>query len=62
MPAGRPNKGPQKRSASFVMRIEPETKELLRKAAQVQGLSLADFVAIHCTRAARNVCKSEFEL
>ena len=57
--AGRPHKGHEKRSAWLGMRIEPEVKELLQRAAQDQGFTLADFVAIHCTRAARQVCKFE---
>ena len=62
MPAGRPFKGLGKRSASLLVRIEPDVKALLQRAAQAQGITLADFVAIHCTRAARQLCKSEFEL
>lgn len=54
MPAGRPHKGHEKRSAWLGIRIEPEVKELLQKAAQEQGLTLADFITVNCIKAARD--------
>lgn len=47
----RPTKGQSRRSAHLIIRIEPAVKESIQKAAKSAGMTVADFVALHCLKA-----------
>jgi len=47
----KPTKGPSRRSAHLLIRIEPAVKDAIQKAAKSAGMTMADFVALHCLKA-----------